>query len=190
LFKFTIAFLMMVLSSNVYATVLRFSDYTEDFNQEDRNYYCDWTKFSEDQVSNILAEGIDVLLEFYDTKGNQYVYSLLVKNSTVPNGGIDISRPMILHFMSGDIELPVKWYWIGYGCWIDNTEGESNRSVLSAGMKFFIMHLFACSQNIFYMRLCDSGTPITLNKIGPFANISWSELEKSENKQKNNGDNK
>lgn len=169
LLKFLISCFVMVLSSGVQAQTMVFYDFTEDFKKEDKNYYNDWTNFSVECAQKIINEGgITLILEFYDKTGEKYLYSLLEKNPPVSNGGIDISKPMILHLMAGDYELPVKWYEIGVGCWIDSIIYQSNRQIMSAKGKSFLMDLFtSCKGDFFYIRL--SGPPYIIYPIGPFA---------------------
>ena len=169
LLKYLISCFVMILSLGAQAQSIIFSDFTEDFKEENKFYYTDWTNFSVECAQKIIKEGgISLILEFYDKTGEKYLYSLLEKNPPVPNGGIDISKPMILHFMAGDYELPVKWYEIGSGCWFDSTIYQSNRQIMSAKGKSFLKQLFNCN-GIFYLKLSPVGSPNTIYKIGPFA---------------------
>ena len=169
LLKFLISCFVMILSLGVQAQSLVVSDFSEDFKEEDKFYYTDWTNFSVECAQKIINEGgITLILEFYDKTGEKYLYSLLEKNPPVPNGGIDISKPMILHLMAGDYELPVKWYEIGFGCWFDSNIYQSNRQIMSAKGKSFLKDLFTNNCGSYYLNL----SPVSANiiyKIGPFA---------------------
>ncbi len=168
LLKFLISCFAMILSLGVQAQSIIFSDFTEDFKEENKFYYTDWTNFSVECAQMIIKEGgITPILEFYDKTGEKYLYSLLEKNPPVSNGGIDISKPMILHLMAGDYELPVKWYEFGVGCWIDSNKYQSNRQIMSATGKSFLKKLFSC--DFYYLKLSPVEAPNKIYKIGPFA---------------------
>lgn len=171
LLKFLILCFVMVLSFGAQAQTMVFDDFTEDFKKEDKYYYSDWKNFSVECAQKIINEGgITLILEFYDKTGEKYLYSLLEKNPPVPNGGIDISKPMILHLMAaGDYELPVKWYEFGVGCWMDSIIYQSNRQIMSATGKSFLKALFTrCKEDRFHIRLSGEAAYM-IYPIGPFA---------------------
>ena len=170
LLKFLISCFVMTLSLGVQAQSLVVSDFSEDFKEEDKFYYTDWTNFSVECAQKIIKEGgFTPILEFYDKTGEKYLYSLLEKNPPVPNGGIDISKPMILHLMAGDYELPVVWYEFGFGCWFDSNIYQSNRQIMSAKGKSFLKDLFTNNCNFYYLKLSPVSAPNIIYKIGPFA---------------------
>lgn len=115
LFKFFITLFVLVTSLKLHANVMVDIDYTDDYQKSDEFYYCKWDSIPIDYVQIILSgtDGINPVIECYDKKGEKYYLSLLSEYKPVPNGGIDMYRPMILHLMVGEEELPVKWYEFG-----------------------------------------------------------------------------
>lgn len=170
LFKFFITLFVLVTSLKLHANVMVDQDYTDDFQESDKFYYCNWDSIPKDCVQMILSgtDGINPVIECYDKKGEKYYLSLLSEYKPVPNGGIDMYRPMILHLMVGEEELPVKWYEFGYrnfaGCGVRIY--YSNRKELSMKVKGFLKSLFS-QRDGFYIKLCPSSAPTHINKIGP-----------------------
>lgn len=169
LLRTLISCLMMAISLGVNASVLVCQDFTKDYKEEDSKFYQNWDSIPHDCMLLLAGGdyGIEPVIECYDKSGVKYLISLMGPYCPVPNGGIDMYRPMILHLMVGDKELPVKWYEIGYGCWMDNTTYQSNRAVLSQKGKNFLRELFSCKTSSFYIKLAPSGPPFTIHKIGP-----------------------
>lgn len=172
LFKFFITLFVLVTSLKLHANVMVDIDYTDDYQKSDEFYYCKWDSIPIDYVQIILSgtDGINPVIECYDKKGEKYYLSLLSEYKPVPNGGIDMYRPMILHLMVGEEELPVKWYEFGrrdvVGC--DVIIYYSNRKELSMRAKTFLKKLFSQrDESLFYIKLCPLSAPTHINKIGP-----------------------
>ena len=119
---------------------------------------------------------IDPVIECYDKKGVKYLLSLRKRNKLVKDS-IDISKPMILHLMVDDQEIPLKFYMFVSFLWNHDHLYESNRQEMSVKGKRFLKKVYE------YQRRTETGMPVSnsfwglypddnlkyLYPIGPFA---------------------
>lgn len=173
LFRTLISCLIMAMNSLLYANTIIESDYTDEYKESDKYFYCNWDSIPRKYAQIILSGdyGIDPVIECYDKSGMKHFLSLLKPYAPVKKG-IDINRPMILHLMVGDQELPVKWYEFGLraGVMCGTTHYISNRKTFSYKEKFFLRELFSQQdKSVLYIRLCEGSAPTFINPIGPFA---------------------
>lgn len=194
IFKLFVSCFMMLVSLELNANTSITSEFTDDYDRYEvsEKYWKHIEELPNDIKSELLngEAKIDVVIECYDKIGNQYMLSLSEKNEPVKNGGIDISRPMIIHYMVGDVELPVLYYKFYPGaCSADANMYESNISEMTIfGKSFMSYKLFGCPKSFFFW-MSPFGPPFEYsNRIGPFSN--WRNMKDSENTQKKNGDNK
>lgn len=188
LFKLFVSCFMMLVSLELNATTMGISEFTDDYDRHEvsEKYWKHIEELPNDIKSELLngEAKIDVVIECYDKIGNQYMLSLSEINEPVKNGGVDISRPMVIHYMVGDVKLPVEYYKFVQYYSMDGNFYESNISEMTNAGKAFISFMFEGHRR-FYFWMSPSGPSFEYS-----LRFKYMEYEKSENKQKNNGDNK
>ncbi|MEE1085164.1 MAG: hypothetical protein UH850_15705 [Paludibacteraceae bacterium] len=175
LLKFLISCFVMVLSSGVQAQIV---DFTDDFDKSKIGYQQQFDDLPAECKAKLANKEsvIDPVIECYDKKGVKYLLSLRKRNKLVKDS-IDISKPMILHLMVDDQEIPLKFYMFVSFLWNHDHLYESNRQEMSVKGKRFLRKVYE------YQRRTETGMPVSnsfwglypddnlkyLYPIGPFA---------------------
>ena len=170
LLKFLILCLVTIITLPVHASVLCDYDFTDDYDASKVTYRQQYEALPQDCMAKLINHDafIDPVVEFYDTKGNKHMLSLLVKNKPVKDS-IDARKPMILHLMVDDDEIPLKYYKFLTTCWMDHTVFVSNKKEISSDGKWFIKKSEHCKS--FFLYLAPDDSPTEVFPIGPFSKV-------------------
>lgn len=171
LLKFLISCFVLTLSSGVQASTCCYEDFTDDFDKTKVGYkqqYEDWPAECLAKLAN-KESFIDPVIECYDKKGVKHLLSLRVKNKPVKDS-IDIVKPIILHLMVDDQDIPLKYYKFLTSCCMDGHQYESNRAEMSERGKRFLRKTSKCDHSLYFW-LSPDDSPSELYPIGPFSKI-------------------
>ena len=164
-----VTFLSSVVQAQGYGNVC--DDFTEDYDKSKVGFtqqFNEWPMECKLKLINHEAF-IDPVIECYDKKGVKHLLSLSVKNEPVKDS-IDITKPIIIHLMVDDDEIPLKYYKFLTTCWMDGNQYESNRAEMSERGKRFLRKLSGCySYTSLYFWLSPDDTPSYAYPIGPFS---------------------
>lgn len=171
LLKLLISCFVMVLSSVVQAQGYGYvcDDFTEDYDKSKVGFTQQFNEWPmECKLKLVNQESIiDPVIECYDKKGVKHLLSLNLKNEPVKDS-IDITKPIILHLMVDEYEIPLKYYKFLTFCCMDGNQYESNRAEMSERGKRFLLKASKCDYSLYFW-LSPDDSPSELYPIGPFS---------------------
>ena len=173
LLKYLISCFVMTLSLGVQAQGYECSDFTDDFDKSKVGFKQQCEEWPVECMAKLINQEsfLDPVIECYDKKGVKHLLSLNLKNEPVKDS-IDITKPIILHLMVDDDEIPLKYYKFLTFCWMDHTTYESNKAEFAESGKWFLRSLSRSSKcDSFYFWLSPDDSPSELYPIGPFSKI-------------------
>ena len=148
-------------------------DFTDDYDASKVTYRQQYEALPQDCMAKLINHEafIDPVVECYDTKGNKHMLSLLVKNKPVKDS-IDARKPMILHLMVDDDEIPLKYYRFRTSYSMDGHQYESNRAEMTERGKRFLRKFSESKSNyLHFLWLSPDDSPTEMFPIGPFSKI-------------------
>ena len=166
--NFLILCLVTIVSMSVHAQDCCTYDFTDDYDASKVTYRQQYEALPQDCMAKLINHEafIDPVVECYDTKGNKHMLSLLVKNKPVKDS-IDARKPIILHLMVDEYEIPLKYYKFLTFCCMDGNQYESNRAEMSESGKKFLRKTSKCDYSLYFW-LSPDDSPSELYPIGPF----------------------
>ena len=171
LLKFLILCFVMTLSLGAQATTCCDEDFTDDFDKSKVGYKQQYEEWPAECLAKLANKEsfIDPVIECYDKKGVKHLLSLRVKNKPVKDS-IDSTKPIILHLMVDDDEIPLKYYKFKSFCWMDHNQYESDMAEIAETGKWFLRSLSMSSKcDSFYFWLSPDDSPSQVYPIGPFS---------------------
>ncbi|MEE1085163.1 MAG: hypothetical protein UH850_15700 [Paludibacteraceae bacterium] len=171
LLKFLILCFVLTLSLGVQAQGYECSDFTDDFDKSKVGFKQQCEECPAECMAKLINQEsfLDPVIECYDKKGVKHLLSLRKRNKLVKDS-IDISKPMILHLMVDEDELPLKYYKFLTFCWMDGCQYESNIAEMTKKGKSFFSALSRCNPNTpLYFLFSPDDSPSQVYPIGPFS---------------------
>jgi len=171
LLKYLISCFVMTLSLGVQAQGYECSDFTDDFDKSKVGFKQQCEEWPVECMAKLINQEsfLDPVIECYDKKGVKHLLSLNLKNEPVKDS-IDITKPIILHLMVDEDEIPLKYYKFLTLCCMDGNQYESNRAEMSERGKRFLLKAAKCDHSLYFW-LSPDDSPSELYPIGPFSKI-------------------